>query len=230
MSLSHHIAAYLPLPPVEMAPSANRDNAWAFAVGGLVLDGDGISAGIGSYTVVVKNPRTGDKFTESVDSTGYFTAAWADLNRKAVIEAGDRLEVSVFDSGGNIVSGPFGHDITLDGIRNAVMNIQLRLGDIIPAKSALLQNYPNPFNPETWIPYHLTDASSVTISIYNPAGRLIRTMDLGHRDAGIYVSRSRAAYWDGRNEAGEAVASGIYFYTIQTGDDYTATRKMTVTR
>ena len=54
---------------------------------------------------------------------------------------------------------------------------------------------------------------------------MIRTLDLGHRDAGIYASRTKAGYWDGRNEAGEEVASGIYYYTIDAGDFY-ATRKM----
>jgi hypothetical protein len=113
----------------------------------------------------------------------------------------------------------------LDDIRNAVLNVRPRLGHIIPSKSALLQNYPNPFNPETWIPYHLRDANSVSIKIYSAAGQLIRTLDLGHRNAGVYVSRPKSAYWDGRNEAGEEVASGIYFYSLTAGD-FSATRKM----
>jgi len=65
----------------------------------------------------------------------------------------------------------------------------------------------------------------VSIRIYSIAGQLIRTLELGDRNAGIYISRSRAAYWDGRNEAGEGVSSGVYFYTIQA-DDFTATKKM----
>ena len=93
----------------------------------------------------------------------------------------------------------------------------------------LLQNYPNPFNPETWIPFHLKNDASVSVRIYSISGQLIRALNLGHRDAGIYVSRSKAAYWDGKNEAGEEVASGIYFYSITTGD-FSATGKMTVRR
>ena len=77
------------------------------------------------------------------------------------------------------------------------------------------------------MPYQLRDASAVTIRVYNSAGQLVRTMDLGYKDAGVYVSRSRAAYWDGRNECGEEVASGIYFYRI-TADDFSAVRKMAV--
>ncbi|MFC1713620.1 FlgD immunoglobulin-like domain containing protein [Candidatus Poribacteria bacterium] len=95
--------------------------------------------------------------------------------------------------------------------------------------AALLQNYPNPFNPETWIPYQLTEDSDVTVRIYSTTGQLVRTMNLGYRESGSYVTRDRAIHWDGNNEAGESVASGIYFYNIQAGD-YIATRKMTVTR
>lgn len=100
---------------------------------------------------------------------------------------------------------------------------------IPPEHSALLQNFPNPFNPETWIPYQLREDSEVTIRIYDATGGLVRGLELGHKSAGLYVSRDRAAYWDGRNETGEAVASGVYFYAIQAGE-FAATRKMIVAR
>ena len=58
-------------------------------------------------------------------------------------------------------------------------------------------------------------------------GQVVRTLALGHQPAGMYQSRRRAAYWDGRNALGETVASGIYFYTITAGD-FTATRKMLI--
>ena len=96
-------------------------------------------------------------------------------------------------------------------------------------QTQLLQNYPNPFNPETWIPYYLERDSEVTIRIYSHLGELINILPLGKKGAGTYLSRSTAAYWDGRNGAGEPVASGVYFYTVQAGE-YTATRKMTVIR
>ncbi len=95
----------------------------------------------------------------------------------------------------------------------------------LPTTTGLLPNYPNPFNPETWIPYQLAAPADVRISIYAVDGKLIRTLDLGHRSVGIYESRSRAAYWDGRNTQGEPVASGVYFYTLSAGD-FTATRRM----
>jgi flagellar hook assembly protein FlgD len=96
---------------------------------------------------------------------------------------------------------------------------------LMPTKTRLLENYPNPFNPETWIPYQLATTAAVTITIYDIRGNLIRTLDLGHQPAGTYSGRSSAAYWDGRNDSGEAVASGLYFYTLSAGD-FSATRKM----
>jgi hypothetical protein len=220
-------AAWTNEPSAEAAPPASMDSAWAFVVSGSLIESEGMSVRDGDYSVTVKNLRTGDTFTGSVSSGGYFAAAYADLSRRPVIEVSDRIEVAVLDSSGELVSGPYVHEVTLEGIRNAAVNVRLRMGHIIPEKSALLQNYPNPFNPETWIPFHLKNEASVSVRIYSINGQLIRTLDLGHKDAGIYVSRSDAAYWDGKNESGEGVASGIYYYTIDAGDFF-ATRKMIV--
>ena len=98
---------------------------------------------------------------------------------------------------------------------------------LTPKKTSLLANYPNPFNPETWIPYHLSKDADVTLTIYAIDGQVVRRLVLGHQAAGIYQSRSRAAYWDGKNAFGEPVASGLYFYTL-TADDFSATRKMLI--
>ncbi len=111
--------------------------------------------------------------------------------------------------------------------RQGIENLQRLLASLLPEKTVLLANYPNPFNPETWIPYHLAEAADVTVHIYAADGSLVRTLALGHQVAGIYESRVRAAYWDGNNEVGEPVASGVYFYTL-TADDFTATRKMLI--
>ena len=98
---------------------------------------------------------------------------------------------------------------------------------LMPDETVLLRNYPNPFNPETWFPYQLSTSADVTFSIYSVNGTLVRTLSLGHQAAGVYRSKSRAAYWDGRNALGEPVASGIYFYTLTAGD-FTATGKMLI--
>ena len=96
-----------------------------------------------------------------------------------------------------------------------------------PEKTQLLANYPNPFNPETWMPYELATDTDVKITIYTSTGVVIRTLSLGHQSAGYYTDRERAAYWDGRNALGERVASGIYFYQLET-DEMSSLRKMVI--
>ena len=113
--------------------------------------------------------------------------------------------------------------------QQGIAHLQRLLASLLPEKTALLPNYPNPFNPETWIPYDLAEATDVTVHIYAAGGTLVRTLALGHQAAGIYQSRSRAAYWDGKNEIGESVASGVYFYTLTAGD-FTATGKMLIVK
>ena len=111
--------------------------------------------------------------------------------------------------------------------QQGIAKLEQLLTLFIPEETALLHNYPNPFNPETWIPYQLVEPAEVTLDIYATNGVLVRTLALGYQPAGIYQYRSRAAYWDGKNEVGESVASGVYFYTLTAGD-FTATRKMLI--
>ena len=96
-------------------------------------------------------------------------------------------------------------------------------------ETKLLPNYPNPFNPETWIPYQLSEGATVTVKIYDIRGHLVRTIGVGHKPVGYYLTRERAVYWDGRNEDGEPVSSGVYFYTLNA-DDYTETRRMVIVK
>ncbi len=118
-------------------------------------------------------------------------------------------------------------DLTNPMVQQWIAALEHHLATLIPKETALLPNYPNPFNPETWIPYQLANPADVTVHIYGINGTLVRTLSLGHQDAGMYRSRSRAVYWDGKNKLGESVASGVYFYTLTT-DDFTATRKMLI--
>ena len=124
--------------------------------------------------------------------------------------------------------------------KQGIENLEALLRSLIPEETALLGNYPNPFNPETWISYQLAESAEVTLTIYDMNGQLVRHFTIGHQAAGVYQSRNRAAYWDGRNQLGEFVASGLYFYTltvrspegIGTGetrsDEFTATRRMLI--
>ena len=111
--------------------------------------------------------------------------------------------------------------------KQGIENLERLLASLIPEKTALLRNYPNPFNPETWIPYQLANAADVTLAIYDTEGVLVRQLDLGYQQAGYHTDRTRAAYWDGRNQLGESVGSGVYFYQLRVGD-YSTTRKMVI--
>jgi hypothetical protein len=96
-------------------------------------------------------------------------------------------------------------------------------------RTALYQNFPNPFNPETWIPFSLSEPKHVKINIYSSRGQLVRTLNLGQKPAGEYLNKEKAAHWDGRNDNGEPVASGVYFYTMGSGG-IMGLRKMVVIR
>ncbi len=111
--------------------------------------------------------------------------------------------------------------------KQGIENLENLLASLIPEETALLANYPNPFNPETWIPYQLAESAEVTLTIYDMNGQLVRRLVIGYQAAGMYQSRSRAVYWDGRNQLGESVASGLYFYTL-TADEFSATRRMLI--
>ena len=118
-------------------------------------------------------------------------------------------------------------NLTDSTFQRGLLVLEQLLAALTPQETALLPNYPNPFNPETWIPYQLAVPADVAVSIYAADGNLVRTLELGHQPVGIYESRSRAAYWDGRNALGEFVASGVYFFTLTAGD-FAATRKMLI--
>ena len=111
--------------------------------------------------------------------------------------------------------------------KQGIANLEKLLASLIPEATALLANYPNPFNPETWIPYQLAESGEVTLTIYDINGKMVRRLAVGYKAAGMYKSRSRAAYWDGRNGLGESLASGVYFYTLTVGE-FTATRRMLI--
>ena len=117
-------------------------------------------------------------------------------------------------------------DVTL---QRGIENLENLLQALTPERTALLPNFPNPFNPETWIPYQLARDSHVRISIYNVKGILMRQLDQGLQPEGFYTDKHRATYWDGRNEGGELLASGVYVYVFRAGS-YRASRRMAIVR
>ncbi|MBN2226953.1 MAG: S8 family serine peptidase [candidate division Zixibacteria bacterium] len=97
---------------------------------------------------------------------------------------------------------------------------QPKLDDVLPVEFSLRQNYPNPFNPTTTITFSLPTACQVTLDVYNITGQKVATVEDGWLDPGEHV-----VVWDGQNDSGKPVASGVYFYRIKAGDRI-ATRKM----
>ena len=120
-----------------------------------------------------------------------------------------------------------GIDVRDVNLQRGIRFLEQLLAALTPKETTLLPNYPNPFNPETWIPYRLAREAEVVITIYDTKGALVRRLALGSQSAGYYAERGKAAYWDGRNEDGEAVASGIYIYQFRAGD-YAASRRMAI--
>lgn len=90
----------------------------------------------------------------------------------------------------------------------------------LPSPTMLLSNYPNPFNPETTISYSLKEASPVKIDIYNTKGQLVKNLENGVKAAGDFK-----IVWDGRDNDGHAVSSGVFYYKMSAGK-YSSTRKM----
>ena len=214
-------AAPSAITPLIRGDRGVTQEAWAFVVSGRLAG----KAMFDGYQIIVRNLRTNGITTTSVQGD-YFAAATADLERRSVVRVGDTIELRVIGPGGNAESQPVTYKVTPQHLANAVLSVNLD-GIGQPTQNQLLQNYPNPFNPETWIPYQLFEDSQVSVSIYDTTGQLVRTLSLGFQSAGFYNSRERAAYWDGRNNTGEQVASGVYFYSLNT-PDFSSTRKMLI--
>ena len=205
------------------APSVTpNEGVWAFVVSGRLKG----KRNLNGYQVTARNLRTNAIMTGHVRD-GYFAVATADLTRRSVVQVGDSLEITVTDTTGEIASTRFSFPVTPDTLVNAVLPVTLD-GIGTPQQTLLLQNYPNPFNPETWIPYHLSESTPLTLSIYNAHGQRIRTLSLRFQAAGFYQSRSRAAYWDGHNDLGEPVSSGVYFYELSTPSEHQIKRMIIV--
>ena len=160
----------------------------------------------------------------SVSGITGVTIPWHDPDKDSDTELSLELEFSGDMTQNGTLTFTVGED-AIAGYSGPSLTAQLNV--TAAGTIGLFANFPNPFNPETWIPYQLAKPSEVTITIYNMRGVVVRQLRLGHQAAGIYRSRSRAAYWDGKNETGESVASGVYFYTL-TARDFTATRKMLI--
>ena len=180
------------------------------------------------FHVTVKNRSTGTVDTATIDEDGVsYQFTFVDIETGRAAQVGDILEITAYSPDPFVGIQPLRHTVTDEDVKRSWISLGELVAYEIPAKTELLSNYPNPFNPETWIPYRLAKDAFVTLTIYDRSGRVVREIDVGHRIAAVYESRSKAVHWDGRTEFGERVASGIYFYTLTAGD-YSATRKMVI--
>ena len=205
---------------------------------GSIVD-EGMGTNSAGFRVIVKNLSTGRAVTtvtkdetysrpDKRESTGVgYQVTVVDVETGRAARIGDILEISVRSPDPLIGVQPLRYTVTAEDVRESLIQLAELVAYEIPIETELLHNYPNPFNPETWIPYRLAEDAFVTLTIYDGAGHVVRTLDVGHQIASAYESRSKAIYWDGRNEFGEGVASGVYFYHLSAGD-YSATRKMVI--
>ena len=197
------------------------------ALSGSIVDG-GTGSKVGGFRVTVKNLSTGSTVAAipPSDEIGYrSTIVDIETGRAAVI--GDILEISAESPHRGMGVKPLRYTVTAEDIKWHRIQLPPLVAYEIPDETALLHNYPNPFNPETWIPYQLAEDAFVTLTIYDGNGQVVRTFEVGHQIASAYADRSKAIYWDGRNEFGEPVASGIYFYHLSAGD-FSATQRMII--
>jgi hypothetical protein len=216
-----------PAAPLMVSESTNVHHTSIFAVVGQIQQShpgelDGLS-------LRLHNSRTKQKVSTKPAKDGSYNFVFFDLWNRDVIAAGDSLMVTIEDANRIYQNETFEIVTNVKDIQNHRVILKPIQLYTVPKKTKLLANYPNPFNPETWIPYQLSQDSHVTIRIYDLSGRLVRSLDLGHRSAGHYITPSKAVYWDGANQLGEHVASGVYFYTLQA-DRFVATRKLLIVK
>ena len=180
------------------------------------------------FRVIVKNLSTRKSVaTVTGDTGGSYQLTVVDTETGGAAQIGDILEISVRSPDPRIGVRPLRHTVTAEDVKWSRIELDNLIVYEIPTETELLPNYPNPFNPETWIPYRLAEDAVVNLTIYDTAGRVVRSIDVGYKPAAVYESRAKAIHWDGRNEFGEQVASGVYFYHLSTGD-FSATRKMLI--
>ena len=202
---------------------------WAFVLSGEVVRDSQLSVGFEQVQIgqikAIHQP-TGQALNLRLKGNRFNTVL-TNMNQQPVVNSGDVFEVTALDQAGNLIAGPNLWPITDQDLTQAYHHQSLTIGDIVPNRSMLLANYPNPFNPETWIPYELSQDGSVTVQIFDSQGTTIRNLRVGYRSAGRYLSQSRAVYWDGKNQIGETVATGMYFYTL-TSKNFSASRRMVI--
>jgi hypothetical protein len=170
----------------------------------------------------------------------YFVEGYHLADSSACIDAGDNnaptLPPTDFDGNPRVADGDTNGSFFVDmgayeyqtggygGFAKIVggdrKDTETRSSSVVPDKFSLLQNYPNPFNPATVVKFEIVQPAKVSLKIYNILGRLVRVLVDEEKVAGTYTT-----YWDGNDQNGQPVSSGIYFYKLDAGD-FTEVKKM----
>ncbi|MBA7592838.1 hypothetical protein ES708_35032 [subsurface metagenome] len=187
-----------------------------------------LSEGANEIAVSVVNRSAGDldgvTVTAAADLPGWLTVVMLQqtMDVAAGAKGADRFAITFTVSddapADAFVEIPLSF-VTDDG-RKWDYSVTAQVENTHPESYALFENYPNPFNPSTTISYALKESAHTTLIVYNAMGQKVRTLTDSHMPAGRHE-----ATWNGRDESGNSVSSGVYFYTLTAGD-YTKTMKM----
>jgi len=194
-----------------------------------VIELDGTVA-VNGLSVTARNLSSGLSMTDTTGLTsgdGRFSITFADFVTNQSAKVGDVFEVIFSDPNGKVEVDSIRYTVTEQDIQLGRISLGNLVASAVPIRSELLANFPNPFNPETWIPFKLQKSSDISITIYDVHGQVVRKLELGSIPAGTYQTKAKAAYWDGTNDIGERVASGVYFYQLKASE-FTASRKMVI--
>jgi hypothetical protein len=194
-----------------------------------VIELDGTIA-VNGLSVTARNLSSGLSMTDTTGLTsgdGRFSITFADFVTNQSAKVGDVFEIIFSDPNVKVEVDSIRYTVTEQDIQLGRISLGNLVASAVPIRSELLANFPNPFNPETWIPFKLHKSSDISITIYDVHGQVVRKLELGSIPAGTYQTKAKAAYWDGTNDMGERVASGVYFYQLKASE-FTALRKMVI--
>ncbi len=226
------------LPEVVYYASPFDSGDYNFFVTAVYDEGESEPSNTASVAVILPVPQNPEAVTQGLD----ILVTWDELSNRAfsnykvyrdlIMIADDITETSYLDPdvpNGTytyniraVYSGDYQSALSADAV---IEHVQTNANEtILPVTTELISIYPNPFNPETTISYSLKEDTKVSISIYNLKGQKVRSLVNGQIQAGYHI-----VTWNGKDESGRNVSSGIYFSIFDaesSGSDYTSVKKI----
>ena len=101
--------------------------------------------------------------------------------------------------------------------------------EVIPGVSILLQSYPNPSSDSCYIPFKLSEDAEVVVEVYNILGQKVKTIEAGWKKAGLYITKEKALFWNGKNDRGDKLSQGLYFINLKAGK-YSGRQRLVIQR